>query len=618
MRRPHGSLEIGLRAFGVFGTALLATGLLLVAGARTAKADDAKPDEAKDSKAAKPVQLAVIELSGSYPEGAGEAGLFGEVSENLNRIIERIDQAGKDEKISGLILEFRDLELGRGKAHEMRAAIARVRKSGKKVYADLRSGEASDYLLASACDEIVMPESGTLAVAGVRAEVTFFKDLLDKLGIQAEILQKGAYKGTGEIFTRSGMSREFREDIDSLVDDFYTQLIDTIASDRKLDRGRVKDLVDQGIFSATDAKAAGLIDRVAYRDQLIDELKKSMQASEIKLVENYGKKKLDEDFSGFNGFLKLMQMLTGNEPSQTSGKNPKIAVIYAVGEIVDGKGGGGLFTSEACGGDTMIKAIRDAESNPKVVAIVLRIDSPGGSALASDLVWREVVTCKKPIVASMGDVAASGGYYIAMGAKKIIAEPGTITGSIGVVGGKVALKGLMDKVGITTSVVSRGKNSGWQSEIDPFTPSEREAWSKSMDDMYRQFTTKAAKGRKIDLKHLQDDLAGGRVFTGRVAVGKKLVDSVGTLDDALAAAKSLAGLKPDEAVDRLNLPKPKTLLESLFGDSQEDDEFIPPRLQSRLGKQLGSLGRTYGEAEQFTRLFNRPAVLVLPYRLEIK
>jgi protease IV len=608
MRCPIRPFAIG---FDYLARILLLAGVALAVSQRPARANDAKESTAKHS-----AQFGVIALSGSYPEGPGQAGIFGEISDDLNRIIERLDQAAHDDKLAGVVLEFRDLELGRGKTSELRAAVLRLRKSGKKVYADLRSGEARDYLLASACDEIAMPESGTLAVTGVRAEVTFFKDLLDKLGIKAEILQKGAYKGTGEIFTRSGMSPEFRKDIDLLVDDTYGQMVDTIAADRKLDRGRVKDLIDEGIFTATEAKAVGLIDRVAYRDQLIDEIKKSLKVDEIKLTENYGKKKLDEDFSGFSGFLKLMQMLTGNEPSPTSGKNRKIAVIYVVGEIVDGQGSAGLFTSETIGGDTLIKAIRDAENNPKVVAIVLRIDSPGGSALASDLVWRSVVTCKKPVVASMGDVAASGGYYIAMGSKKIIAEPGTITGSIGVVGGKIALKGLMDKIGVKTEVISRGKNSGWQSEFEPFTPSERDAWSKSMDDMYRQFTTKAAEGRKIDLKHLQDDLAGGRVFTGRLAVENKLVDRIGTLDDAIAEAKSLAGLKAEEPVDRLNLPKPKTFFEALFGGSGPEERMklaIP-----HLPHQLEELGHTLGEVEQFSRLFARPAVLVLPYRLEMK
>ena len=460
MRRSIRPSILGLDRFARHGIVMLLASLLMAVAARSANADDTKDAKKKTA------QIGVIELSGSYSEGAGQPGIFGELSDDLNHILERLNAAAKDDKLAGVILEFRSLELGRGKTSELRAAVARLRKAGKKVYADLRSGEARDYLLASACDEIAMPESGTLAVTGVRAEVTFYKDLLDKLGVKAEILQKGAYKGTGEIFTRSGMSPEFRKDIDLLVDDTYNQMIDTIAADRKLDRGHVKDLVDEGIFTATEAKAAGLIDQVAYRDQLIEHIKKSLEVDEVKLTENYGKKKLDEDFSGFTGFMKLMQMITGTEPAPTSGKNRKIAVIYVVGEIVDGQGGAGLFTSETIGGDTMVKAIRDADNNPKVSAIVLRIDSPGGSALASDLVWRAVVTCKKPVVASMGDVAASGGYYIAMGAKKIIAEPGTITGSIGVVGGKIALKGLMDKVGVKTEVVSRGKNSGWQSEID--------------------------------------------------------------------------------------------------------------------------------------------------------
>jgi protease-4 len=606
------------RLWGV-STLLLAT--VLVANGRTT----AKADDSSDSKS-KAVQFAVIELDGACPEGPGQAGLFGEIAQDLNRLTERLDQAAKDKKIAGVILEFRSIELGRGKIHELRTAIARVRKAGKKVYADLRSGEAADYVLACGCDEIIMPESGTLAVAGVRAEVTFFKNLFDKLGIKAEILQKGAYKGTGEMFTRSSMSPEFHEDIDSLVDDFYEQLIDTVAADRKLDREKVKQLIDKGVFPANEAKAARLIDRVEYRDQLVEELKKSSNTENVKLVENYGKKKLDEDFSGFNGFMKLMQMLTGGEEQANAGKNPKIAVIYAVGEIVEGKGDAGLFSSDVIGGDTMLKAIRDAENNSKVVAIVLRIDSPGGSALASDLVWRAVVQCKKPVVASMGDVAASGGYYIAMGSKQIIAEPGTITGSIGVVGGKIAIKGLLGKIGVTTDVISRGKNSGWQSSVDPFTPSEREVWSSSMDDMYRQFTTKAAEGRKIDLKHLQNDLAGGRVFTGRVAAQNKLVDRVGTLDDAIAIAKSLGGLKAEEPVDRLNLPKPKTFFESLFGDTGDDDARLAPgvgaelasRMQKQLGSQFGPLSHVLGDAEQFGRLLNRPAVLALPYRLEIK
>ncbi len=209
----------------------------------------------------------------------------------------------------------------------------------------------------------------------------------------------------------------------------------------------------------------------------------------------------------------------------------------------------------------------------------------------------------------MGDTAASGGYYIAMGTKKIFAEPGTLTGSIGVVGGKVALQGLFEKLGVKTEVISRGKNSGLESVDQPFTPAEREVWKTSMHDMYRQFTTKAALGRKLELAHLRDDLAGGRVFSGRMAVRNKLVDQLGTLDDAVAEAKKLAGLKDSEPVDRLNLPKPKGFLEMLMGDSAPEARLsaVAPELASQLK-----------EATTLRRLLSEPAVLIMPYSVRIK
>jgi protease IV len=559
----------------------------------------------KDKSTAK---VAVFEISGSFPEGPDQEGLFGEMSVSLNKILERIDQAKNDNKIAAILLQIRDPEIGRGKIDELRAAIARVRKAGKKVYADVRDVSSKPYLIASACDEIIMPESGTLAVSGVRAELTFFKDLFDKLGIKAEMMQVGAYKGAAEPFTRSGMSPEFRKQFELVIDSYYDQMVDLIAADRKLDRGKVKDLIDVGIMTAESAKTAGLVDRVAYVDEFRKELAEKLKVDEVTLVEDYGKKQVDTDFSGIGGFMKLMQTLMGGESQEKEGKNKKIAVVYAVGVIMDGESAGGLFDEATLGGDTLAKAIRDADANSKVAAIVLRVDSPGGSALASDLVWREVVRAKKPIVASMGDTAASGGYYISMGAKKIIAERQTLTGSIGVVGGKVALKGLLDKLGIKTESISRGKNSGWESMDEPFTPAEREVWMNSMQSMYRQFTSKAAEGRKIDLNHLRDDLAGGRVFTGKMAVENKLVDRLGTLDDAIAEAKSLAGLKADEPIDRLELPKPKTIFEQLFGNAAAESRVPIPK----------DLAAQFARAETIRRLLNKPAVLMMPCQVRIK
>lgn len=598
----YASSQAFIRRLAVAGLAVF----FVIAAARPAvSADDSKPDSKKDKKTAK---LAVIEVKGGLSEGPESDSLFGEISVGLNKLLERIDDAKNDAKIGGIVLQIRDPEAGRGRIEELRSAIARVRKAGKRVYADVRSADSKSYLIASACDEIVMPESGTLAVTGVRAELTFYKDLLDKLGVKAEMMQIGAYKGAAEPLTRSGMSPEFRKQFESVIDNYFNQMIDTIAADRKLDRGKVKDLIDDGIFTAVAAKEAGLVDRIAYIDELRKAAAEQLKVEEVTLVENYGKKAVDTDFSGIGGMMKFMQMLMGGESSEKSGKNKKIAIVYASGVITDGESGGGLFSEATLGGDTLAKAIRDADANNKVVAIVLRIDSPGGSALASDLVWREVVRCKKPIVASMGDVAASGGYYIAMGTKQIIAEAGTLTGSIGVVGGKVALKGLFDKVGIKTESISRGKNAGWESMDEPFSPSERDAWMKSMQDIYRQFTTKAAAGRKLDLKHLQDDLAGGRVYTGKMAVDNKLVDRLGTLDDAVAEAKSLAGLKADEPIDRLELPKPKSLFDMLLGGSATEAKLPLPK----------ELVEQFARAETIRRLLGKPAVLVMPCEVRIK
>jgi protease-4 len=286
-----------------------------------------------------------------------------------------------------------------------------------------------------------------------------------------------------------------------------------------------------------------------------------------------------------------------------------------VGIIMPGESTSGLFEA-TLGGDTLVKALREAEEDDKVVAIVLRVNSPGGSALASDLVWREVTRIKKPIVASMGDMAASGGYYISMGADKILAEPRTLTGSIGVVGGKMALGGLFGKVGIKTEIISRGKNSGLESMDRPFTDSEREAWLKIMKDIYKQFTTKAAEGRKMEIAQLES-LAQGRIFTGRQAAANKLVDQLGTLDDAVAEAKKLAGIDESETVERLILPEPKSFIEELLmGPSVEARATL--KLKQELSATLPGLLDVLDDASRLPQLFREPGVTVLPFRARIR
>src|SRR5262249_33323179 len=240
---------------------------------------------------------------------------------------------------------------------------------------------------------------------------------------------------------------------------------------------------------------------------------------------------------------------------------PKIAVIYATGPIVSGKSSADLFGEGTVGSTTMVEAIRKAEEDGTVKAIVLRVDSPGGSALASDLIWNELAKSKKPVVASMSDVAASGGYYISTAAKKIYAEPGTLTGSIGVVGGKLVIGGLEDKIGLKTEIISRGANANIMSSTTPFSESERKAWTAMMKDVYEQFLTKALAGRKKAGKSMTredlEKLAGGRVWTGRQAKANGLIDELGTLEDAITAAKEMAGMAKSADPELMILPKPR-------------------------------------------------------------
>ncbi len=568
-------------------------------------------DDAPQKTEKKTVRLASLSLQGNYPEGTSAPGLFGEIAPRLADILERLDKAAQDEKLSGLILDLRLSEVGFATTEELRAAIRRVRAANKKVYAVVRSAANRDYLIAAACDEICIPPAGLLMVNGLQAEVMFYKGIFDKLGIQAEFMQVGNFKGAAEPYTRSEMSPEFRRQFETVLDDYYAILVETIAQDRKLDPGKVKELIDEGLFTAARAKEVGLVDRVCYEDQLTDQLKLALGADELTIEKDYGKKKLDTDFSGFAGFIKLMEMISGQQPGKRSTKADKVAVIYAVGPIMDDADATfSMFDSQLVTPDEMIKAIRQAEDDVTVKAMVLRVDSPGGSALASDLIWREIVRAKKPIVASMAETAASGGYYISMGADKIVAEPGTLTGSIGVIGGKFAIEGMLNKFGVNTDVISRGKSAGVFSMTEPFTEPEREAWQRMMNDIYGQFTSKAADGRKMEPGRLHD-LAQGKVYTGRQALANGLVDMLGTLGDAVREAKLLAGLKPDDKVEILNLPKPKSFLDQLL----EGPSASASAKANALAPELVALVK---KASQLRALFSKPAVTLMPFEVRFR
>ena len=594
--------------------------MLLMSPAFAADTPETKTQPADAAQAAKKkLTVAHIEIHGAYPEGAGAPGLFGEAVETLPTILQRLDKASKDEDLSAVILHINGPSIGWAKLNELRISIQKMRQKGRKVYAWMESASTKDYLLATACDEIVLPESGMLLMPGLRAEVSFYKNLFDMLAIQPQMLRVGEFKSAAEPYSRSEMSPAFREEMEAILDDYYRQIVEMIGSTRKLDADKVKGAIDVGLHTAADAKALGLIDRVGYEDSITDLIKGDQKDSEVKFAKGYGKKKLDTDFSGVNGMFKMMDLLMGVEPKARKSSNPKIAIINAVGPIVSGSSQADFFGDESMGSTTMIKAIRQARDDATVKAIVLRVDSPGGSALASDLMWHELETLdgKKPFVVSMGDVAASGGYYIAMGADRIYAEPGTLTGSIGVVGGKLAFEKFYEKIGITTSVVHRGKNSGVLSMTTPFSETERVAMQKMLNDIYAQFTKKAATGRKMDHEKLEK-MARGRVYTGAQALQLGLVDELGTLADAIAYAKKAAGIDPGQKLERLDLPKAISPFEQLFGPTDPDAASLKSFTAAWARHLPPELAETLKGLDTFELLARERVLTVLPYRMLIK
>ena len=571
-------------------------------------------DEKGEAKSPPTPIVVDLTLKGGLTEEPASVGLDGSsIRDNLKGVVEKIGKAQADPAVKGLVVRIHGLSLGLAKGHELRRAIARFRESGKKAYAFLESAENADYLVASAADEIVMPESGWLMLKGLAAEVTFYKGLFDKLGVKADWMQVGEFKSYGEPFTRTTMSPAFREEIAALLGDSYDMMAEAIAKRQGISLADAKGLIDGGPYSPSAAKAAGLINRIGYADQIEAEVARSIGVPSIKLDAKYGQKSETVDLSGFAGFMKMIQMLSGDGPKKAETSAPKIALIYASGAISTGKSTSTLLGEATMGSETVVKHLREAEKDKTVKAIVLRVDSPGGSALASDLIWREVVRIEKPIVASMSDVAASGGYYISMGADLINAEPGTLTGSIGVTGGKFVLAGLMDKLGVATDTVTVGKNGTINSINQPFTDSERAAMKRLMDDTYRLFVSKAAQGRKMTFEQL-DKLAGGRVYTGRQAQKLGLVDEVGTLEDAIASAKQLAGLPDDSKTELLVLPKPQGFLEALVAPL-EDRDIYAPAIRAAVPEVARPI---LAKLDTFRRIFARePVAVILPYDLKV-
>ena len=509
----------------------------------------------------------VLPVRGGLAEHRQNALLtsFGPGGATVRSVTDSLRKAKVDDRIAGVILK--PLIGPRpywGKLQEIRDAVIDYRESGKPIAAFIEYGGTEDYYVASAADRVYLMPGSPLEVVGRARYEVFVRNALDKVGVYPDVLAAGEYKTAANQYTETTMTPAHREMAESLNRDLYEQMIEGIAESRGLTGDEVRRLVDEGPFLPEDALAAGLVDGLAYADEL--KRREPFDAADWREISDSDYRQIGLRSVGLN-------------------QGERIALIYAVGAIASGSGGFDVLNGEVLGSDTLTSAIRSAREDDSVRAIVLRIDSPGGSAIASDVIWREVGLVResgKPIVASMSDLGASGGYYIAMGADAIVAQPATWTGSIGVVFGKFTTGGVYEKLGVGIEPVSEGRFAEIYSPVTRFSDAERAKAQEHLDAIYEQFVTKAAEGRGTtrDVLH---EVAQGRVWTGRQALEHGLIDQVGGLARAIALAKEKAGIDPGDEVELVIYPRPRGFFELL-------DEGFP------MARALGALAGVSPEA----------------------
>ena len=470
----------------------------------------------------------------------------------ITDMVQGLDHARNDPRISGVVMRIGETDLNMGRIQELREALREFNGSGKFSVAYLEFANNRTYYLASSCRSVFLLAHSLLYVKGMMAGSTFYRGTLDKLGVYPDLLHIGDYKNATNVYTEKKFTPAHKEATEALLNDWFGEFEQGIADSRKLKPDQVATLVANGPFTSEEAFKAGLVDHVGYSDEVRD----------FVFRKNHGiERRID-----------LQTYL--DRTNERSG--PTIAVVFANGEIISGRNRATPTGENAMGSDTIAEQLRSARENSSVDAVVLRVDSPGGSSLASEVIRREVELTRraKPIVVSMADVAASGGYWIAMSANRIVAEPGTLTGSIGVITGKFNLKGLFDKLGISTDIVTTTENATLDYAFQNYTPAQRSFVEHQMRDIYNNFVRGVAKGRNMKVADVEK-IAQGRVWTGERALKLGLVDEMGGMDAAIDAAKVLAHIPKNKPVQLEYLPAPRSFVERLF--SAADDASLSGR-----------------------------------------
>ena len=518
----------------------------------------------------KPTEVAVFSLSGPItetPMADDMPFMFGGgMPDSFLSLTTRLRRAAKDDDIAAVVFLPTVNGFGYAQSEEMRAVIKELRDSGKDVWVHvdaLTTGMAATF---SGASHVSISPTGIVAIEGIYGEQLFLRGLFDKIGVEPDFITMGAYKSAAETFMRSEPSDEAAEMTGWLYDSIFDSIVTGVAEGRGVSKEKARELIDVGIYGADDALEAGVVDSVKFRAQFEAELKKEYGA-DITFNKRYGKKSQQQlDLSSPFAVMQLWAELLGGGRRSSAPKKDSVAIVYVEGAIMTGNATPSMFgPTEGAFSEPIRKALDIAARDPSVKAVVLRVDSPGGSATASEIILDATrrVKARKPIIVSMGNVAASGGYYVSCGVDTIFADPATITGSIGVLSGKLVTSSLWDKTGINFHPVQRGKNSNIFSSSAPFTDDQREQLAAWMNAVYGDFKEHVQKARGDRLAKPLEEMAGGRVFTGAQAKELGLVDELGGLSDAIAHIANAAGL---EKYDVRVIPRPKNFAELLMGD----------------------------------------------------
>jgi protease-4 len=465
-------------------------------------------------------------------------------------VVDALDRGGADDRVKGVVARIGAVPMGMAQTQELREAVQRFRSHKKfavafaETFGEFGPGNNA-YYLATAFDQIYLQPSGDVGLTGVMLETPFIKGTLQKLGASFHGDHRYEYKNALNTFTETKYTAPHKEAMEKVMNSWVGQLKDGICSARQISPDQFQNVVDKGPYLGKEAVDAKLVDGLAYRDEVYDQVKKKASS--------------DAEFLYLDKYL--------DRAGRPHDKGKTIALIYGAGGVARGKSEyNAVNGSQTMGSDTVASAFRAAVADKDVKAILFRVDSPGGSYVASDTIWREVVNARKagkPVIVSMGDLAGSGGYFVAMAADKIVAQPGTITASIGVLGGKVLSAGFWDKIGLSWDEVHNGANATMFTGVQDYTPAEWQRFEAWLDRVYEDFTSKVADGRKLPKEKVLE-IAKGRIWSGEDAKGLGLVDELGGFDTALNLAKKSANIAEREEVKIVVFPHKKTLIESIL------------------------------------------------------